>query len=192
MSKSDTKAQVDKRRQIVWEPLDALVPYANNSRTHPEEQVAQIAALIREYGWTQPIVADSDGTILAGHGRLAAAYKLRCDRVPVLRVEGWSEAKARAYVIADNKVASNSTWDREILRLELEFLNEESFEMQLLGFATDELSAIMGLDDQEDADEPDEPGEEFYEIIVGCVSENQQIELLDDFESRGWKCRALI
>ena len=100
-------------------PLERLVPYAKNSRTHSDAQVAQIAASIREWGWTTPILVDEAGGIIAGHGRLQAARRLQMAEVPVVVASGWSEAQKRAYVIADNKLALNAGWDNELLALEL-------------------------------------------------------------------------
>jgi ParB-like chromosome segregation protein Spo0J len=97
----------------------ALVPFTRNARTHSDEQVAQIAASIREWGWTMPVLVDEAGTIIAGHGRVLAAQRLGLPEVPVMVAAGWSEAKRRAYVIADNKLALNAGWDEELLRLEL-------------------------------------------------------------------------
>ena len=92
-------------------PISELIPYARNSRTHSDAQVAQIAASIREWGWTMPILVDEDGNVIAGHGRIMAAQKLGIADVPCMTATGWSEAKRRAYVIADNKLALNAGWD---------------------------------------------------------------------------------
>ena len=118
-----------------------LVPYARNSRTHSDDQVAQIAASIREWGWTQPILVDEDGGVIAGHGRLLAARQLGLDTVPVTVAAGWTDAQKRAYVIADNKLALNAGWDEEMLRIELEELSGEFGE--LMGFTEDELAALL-------------------------------------------------
>lgn len=98
----------------LW-PIEKITPYARNSRTHSDEQVAQIAASIREWGWTNPILVDEDGGLLAGHGRLAAARKLGLTQIPTMVAKGWSEAQKKAYVIADNKLALNAGWDLELL-----------------------------------------------------------------------------
>ena len=97
--------------------VDALVPYARNARTHSDEQVAQIAASIREWGWTTPILVDEDGGIIAGHGRVMAARKLSIDEVPVMVATGWTDAQRRAYVLADNQLALNAGWDTELLKV---------------------------------------------------------------------------
>lgn len=139
-------------------PIASLVPYARNARTHSPEQVAQIAASIREWGWTVPVLVDEDGGIIAGHGRLLAAQSLGLTDAPVMVARGWSEAKKRAYVIADNKLALNAGWDEEMLRLELLDLREIGVDLGLTGFADVELDKLFavgsaGLTDPDDAPE---------------------------------------
>jgi ParB-like chromosome segregation protein Spo0J len=131
-------------------PVSALVPYARNSRTHSDAQVAQIAASIREWGWTTPVLVDEDGTIIAGHGRVLAAQKLGIDEVPCMVARGWTEAQRRAYVIADNKLALNAGWDDEMLRVELGELRDLDFDLDLTGFGEEEL----GLFDAEEVEPP--------------------------------------
>ena len=109
----------DRNLAVEYRPLAALIPYARNARTHSEEQVAEIAASIREFGFTNPILVDGDNGIIAGHGRVLAARKLGMADVPVIELAGMSEAQRRAYVIADNKLALNAGWDRDVLSLEL-------------------------------------------------------------------------
>lgn len=137
----------------------SLVPYARNARTHSPDQVDQIAASIREFGWTIPVLVDEDGTLIAGHGRVMAAKKLGISDVPVMVAEGWSEAQRRAYVLADNKLALNAGWDNELLRVELEGLKELDFDISLTGFSGDELVSILaekteGLTDPDQTPEP--------------------------------------
>ena len=129
--------------QIEQWPIESLIPYARNSRTHSDTQVAQIAASIREWGWTTPILVDDAGGIIAGHGRLLAARKLGLDTVPVVIATGWTEAQKRAYVIADNKLALNAGWDVDALKLELQEIDLEGFDLQLTGFQVGELSAMF-------------------------------------------------
>jgi DNA modification methylase len=136
-----------------------LVPYARNARTHSPEQVDQIAASIREWGWTTPVLIDEDGGLIAGHGRVMAAKKLGLRDVPAMRADGWSEAQKRAYVLADNKLALNAGWDNELLRVELDGLKELDFDLSLTGFADLELSTILadkteGLTDPDETPEP--------------------------------------
>ena len=123
--------------------VSSLTPYARNSRTHSDEQIAQIAASIREWGWTIPVLVDADGGIIAGHGRILAAQRLGIEDVPCMVAAGWSEEKKRAYVIADNKLALNAGWDDETLRLELSELDGLGFDLSLTGFGGDELQVLL-------------------------------------------------
>lgn len=123
-------------------PIDKLIPYARNARTHSEKQVAQIASSITEWGFTNPIIADAEGNVIAGHGRLLASQKLGLKTVPVRVVTDWPEAKKKAYILADNKLAMNAGWDDELLRLELEELKSLDFELDLMGFDAVEIEAI--------------------------------------------------
>jgi len=126
-----------------------LIPYARNSRTHSEAQVAQIAASIKEWGWTVPVLIEDDGGLIAGHGRVLAAQKLGIDEVPCMIAEGWSEARKRAYIIADNKLALNAGWDDDMLKIELGELGDLDFDLSLTGFDDDELSALLAQEGTE-------------------------------------------
>jgi hypothetical protein len=132
--------------------IERLVPYARNARTHSDEQVAQIAASIREWGWTTPVLVDEDGGIIAGHGRTLAAQRLQMTEVPVMVARGWNDAKKRAYILADNKLALNAGWDEEILQIELLALKDEGFNIDLIGFDGNELAEIFA-DDAKTIDE---------------------------------------
>ncbi|OYQ31250.1 DNA methylase [Sandarakinorhabdus cyanobacteriorum] len=136
-------------------PIEKITPYARNSRTHSDEQVAQIAASIREWGWTNPILVDEDGGLLAGHGRLAAARKLGLTQIPTMVAKGWSEAQKKAYVIADNKLALNAGWDLELLAVELGDLQGFDFDLMLTGFSDEELSKLLAEKTEGNTD-PDE------------------------------------
>ena len=125
-----------------WSP-EKLVPYARNARTHSEEQVAQIAASIVEFGFTNPILAGSDGVIVAGHGRLAAAQKLGLDTVPVVVLDHLTPTQRRALIIADNRIAENAGWDDAMLRIELQSLQEDGFNLDITGFDADALAELM-------------------------------------------------
>lgn len=156
MAKRKTEWPADKVERIA---IDKLVPYARNARTHSDEQVAQIAASMREWGWTNPVLIDEDGGIIAGHGRVLAARKLGFDEAPCLTATGWSDAKKRAYVLADNKLAMNAGWDDDLLRTELQELTALDFDMPLIGFDDAELDALLtikteGLTDPDEAPEP--------------------------------------
>lgn len=146
---------------IDYVPTTDLLPYAMNSRTHSDEQVAQIAASIKEFGFTNPILIDDSAGIIAGHGRLMAAKKLKLDEVPTITLKGLTEAQKKAYVIADNKLALNAGWDTEALTAELRRLQELDFDLDLIGFDSDELAQLLepeqveGLTDEDDV--PDVP-----------------------------------
>jgi DNA modification methylase len=123
--------------------IDRLIPYARNSRTHSDEQVAQVAASIREFGFTNPVLIDGDGGIIAGHGRVMAARKLGMDKVPCIRLAHLTEAQRRAYIIADNKLALNSGWDDQMLALEFKDLQDMGFDLELTGFGLGDIDELL-------------------------------------------------
>jgi DNA modification methylase len=136
-------------------PLTRLIPYARNARTHSDAQVAQIAASIREWGWTTPVLVDEAGTIIAGHGRVLAARQLGITEAPVIIARGWTEAQRRAYTLADNKLALNAGWDEDLLKLELGELRADGFDLGLIGFSDDDLAPLL-LDAAGGLTDPDE------------------------------------
>jgi DNA modification methylase len=142
--------------QVVRWPVEKLIPYARNARTHSDEQVAQIAASIAEFGWTNPILAGADGIVIAGHARLQAARKLGLTEVPVIVLDHLSETQRRALVLADNRLALNAGWDEEMLRVELESIREDGFELDVLGFTDDELADLLREPEQVVAGQTDE------------------------------------
>jgi DNA modification methylase len=153
--------------KVIMRRTETLIPYAKNSRTHSDEQVAQVAASIKEFGFTNPILVGEDGVVIAGHGRLLAAQRLGMEEVPTISASGWSDAQRRAYVIADNKLALNAGWDSELLRLEIEDLEAEAFDIDLLGFTDDELAALTAQEVQEGlADEDNAPEAPEYPVTV--------------------------
>ena len=150
--------------KIIKKSVKDLIPYAKNSRTHSDAQVAQIAASIKEFGWTNPILVDGDNGIIAGHGRLMAARKLGMEEVPVIELEGMTDLQKKAYIIADNQLAMNSGWDTGLLTIELTELQNEGFDLDLIGFDPKELNALLepevseGLTDEDAVPEvPEEP-----------------------------------
>jgi DNA modification methylase len=152
---------VEKIEQV---SIELLIPYANNARTHSDAQVAQIAASIREFGFTNPVLTSDDNTIIAGHGRVMAARKLGLTRVPVIRLSHLSETQRKAYILADNKLALNAGWDDNLLSIELADLKDLGFDTDLTGFSADEIAALMpvevteGLTDEDEVpDVPQEP-----------------------------------
>lgn len=129
--------------QVVRWPVERLLPYARNARTHSDGQVAQIAASIAEFGWTNPILAGADGVVIAGHARLQAARKLGMTEVPVIVLDHLTETQRRALVLADNRLALNAGWDEEMLRVELTALEEEGFNLDVVGFTDAELEDLL-------------------------------------------------
>jgi 16S rRNA G966 N2-methylase RsmD len=151
-------------REMVQVKVESLIPYARNSRTHSDAQVAQVAASIKEFGFTNPVLLDEGNGIIAGHGRVLAARKLGLDEVPAIRLADLSETQRRAYVIADNKLAMNAGWDLEMLSLEMKDLESLDFDISLIGFDKDELTDLFpeetteGLTDEDAVpDVPEEP-----------------------------------
>jgi ParB family transcriptional regulator, chromosome partitioning protein len=137
--------------------IEKLIPYARNSRTHSDEQIAQIAASIKEFGFTNPVLIDKDDGIIAGHGRVSAARKLSLTTIPCLRLKNLTETQKKAYIIADNKLALNAGWDNEMLTIEIEELLADGFAMDILGFDPAEIQNI--------SDQPDfEPNSSTKEI----------------------------
>lgn len=135
-----------------------LIPYANNSRTHSDEQIAQIAASIKEFGFTNPVLVGEDKVIVAGHGRLLAAQKLRLKTVPCMVISGLSETQRKALVLADNRLALSAGWDNEMLALEIQALQADGYDLALTGFQEDELAKFLASGTEGECD-PDEVGE---------------------------------
>lgn len=171
-----------------------LVPYARNSRVHSEEQVAQIAASIKEWGFTVPILINEENTIIAGHGRLMAAMKLELEKVPVMVASGWSDAQMRAYVIADNKLTENSTWDEELLKVEIKQLEFDQFDIGKLGFGLDEMADLFldkeigdtdAFDEWQDMPEYDNEDVNYYRSFK--LHFNNQEDLDEFIEKTGLK-----
>jgi hypothetical protein len=131
--------------QIETIQIDELIPYIRNSRTHSDAQVAQIAASIKEFGFTNPVLIDKDGGIIAGHGRIMAARKLKMDHVPCIRLAHLTPIQARALVIADNKLALNAGWDDNMLALELKDLEELGYDLSITGFNSKELQSLLDI-----------------------------------------------
>lgn len=185
-SKSSAEAQFERV------PLADLVPYARNARTHSDEQVAQIAASIREFGFLNPIIIDADNGIIAGHGRVLAAQKLKLKDVPCVRVEHLTETQKRAYILADNKIALNAGWDTELLKVEIATLQEENFDDLLTGFSDDEMNVLLS-DVEFTPNFPDEDSEEKekkYILTVTCENEEAQESLFAELNRKGFKVKA--
>jgi ParB-like chromosome segregation protein Spo0J len=128
---------------VKYRKVEDLIPYVNNSRKHSDEQVAQISASIKEFGWTNPILIDGTNSIIAGHGRLMAARKLKMDEVPTIELDHLTNTQRKALVIADNKLALNADWDTTLLTIELDELLKDGFALDILGFNEQEIKTIM-------------------------------------------------
>lgn len=159
--------------KIEWQSVDKLIPYAKNARTHSDEQIAQIAGSIKEFGFNNPVLVDKDNSIIAGHGRVLAARKLGMDKVPVVILNHLTESQRKAYILADNRIALNSGWDSSMLSVELQDLKDD-IDLSLLGFDPDELDALLnpieeteGLTDEDAVpDVPDEPKTKLGDIYI--------------------------
>jgi len=192
-SNSESLARASARKSdltVEWRNIGDLIPYARNARSHSDAQVAQIAGSIREFGFTNPVLIDPEGGIIAGHGRVLAARKLDMEQVPCIELAHLSEAQKRAYVIADNKLALNAGWDENLLRLELADLRDMAFDLSLTGFALDEIKAWREPELRSSTDAEAIPMR--YQILVDCQDERHQAQLLEQFQAQGYKCRPLI
>ncbi|WP_421777181.1 site-specific DNA-methyltransferase [Gardnerella sp. DNF01180P] len=165
---------MEKEMQYYLADVSELIPYVRNARTHSEAQVAQIAASIREFGFLSPILVAEDNTILAGHGRLAAALKLGLKKVPCVKENHLTETQKRAYIIADNKLSLNAGWDNELLAVELSELEGADFNLDLLGFDEAELSSIFDAD----KDVSDDDFDVEKELEEPCFSKTGDIWML--------------
>lgn len=167
------------------DPAD-IIPYAMNSRTHSDDQVNQVAASIKEFGFTNPILVDEFNVIIAGHGRLLAAKKLGLNEVPTITLEGLTEAQRKAYVIADNKLALNAGWDDDTLIAELNRLSELDFNLELTGFDANELARLF---DDEEPELQEETYSEVFNVIIECQDEQEQEKIFNQLDRDGYKCR---
>ena len=154
--------------KITQKKVESLIPYINNSRTHSDEQVAQIAASIKEFGWTNPILVDGANGIIAGHGRLLAARKLGYKEVPTIELKDLTETQKKAYIIADNRLALNAGWDNEILSIELGSLQSANFNIELLGFDAIELSDLFDEQIKELKSNTEEIDPDEYDMNCKC------------------------
>jgi len=156
-------------------PIERLVPYARNARTHSAAQVAQIAASIQEFGFTNPILVAGDDGVIAGHGRLAAAHQLGLTEVPVVVLDHLTPAQRRAYVLADNKLALNSGWDDELLKVEIGELLSVPIDVNLLGWSGEELSELWGGDEEVEEEQDQEPPPMDQGIALAIVLSPQEL-----------------
>ncbi|MDB5541909.1 MAG: ParB domain protein nuclease, partial [Devosia sp.] len=173
--------------QVKYLPLAALLPYARNSRTHSDDQVAQIAASIREFGFTNPVLITPTNDIIAGHGRVKGAALAGLDMVPCICLGHLTETQRRAYVIADNRLALNAGWDMQMLTLELQELGAAEFNLELLGFDEKELAKLTGDESPPPAEAVAPPQE--WLIVISCGNENEQARLYDQLTREGVQCK---
>jgi ParB-like chromosome segregation protein Spo0J len=171
--------------------LKDLIPYANNPRNNDGEAVDKVAASIHEYGFNVPIVIDKDNVIIAGHTRYKAANKLKYKKVPCIRAEHLSPAQVKAYRLADNKVAEYSSWDDDMLALELEQLQELDFELDLTGFEDDEISKLLDLEEEPEIKETSFTYQEQYGVIVMCENEEEQERIYNELTEQGLSCKVV-
>jgi ParB-like chromosome segregation protein Spo0J len=149
--------ETETRLSVEYRAIEALIPYSRNARTHSNAQIAQIAASIREFGWTNPVLVDGENGIIAGHGRILAARKLGIASVPVIELAGLSDAARRAYILADNRLALNAGWDEAMLGAEVADLQSFGIDLQVAGFGESELQRL--LDTTKPSSFPDEAPE---------------------------------
>ncbi|MGP2157030.1 ParB/Srx family N-terminal domain-containing protein [Escherichia coli] len=134
---------MSEKLKIVYRPLQELSPYAHNARTHSPEQVAQLVESIKQFGWTNPVLIDEKGEIIAGHGRVMAAEMLKMDSVPVIVLSGLTDEQKKAYRLADNRLPMNAGWDEDLLRMELSDLINADFDVSLTGFIPTEIDELL-------------------------------------------------
>ena len=166
-------------------PVSSLIPYARNSRTHSDAQVGQIAASIKEFGFLNPIIVDGESGIIAGHGRALAAQKLGLVELPVIEAGHLSDTQRRAYIIADNKLAMNAGWDDEMLRVELDALGVDGFDLELTGFSLDDVQALS-FDDEAETEMPElaDGDKEPYQQKTFTLHDEQAV-IVDDAITMG-------
>jgi len=171
--------------------VDVLIPYSNNARTHSDDQVTQIASSIKEFGFNNPILVDKENGVIAGHGRLMAAKKLGLDKVPCIRLEHLTDAQRKAFILADNKIALNSGWDYDLLKVEVENLSDSDFRLELLGFDINELNTILGIEEEiKDEKEVTDDGNRNL-LLIEFDNEIELENLFDEMQNRGFNCKIM-
>jgi len=192
LSKEKLKQLMDQIESavIVIKKTSDLLPYAQNARTHSEKQVNELAASIKEFGFTNPVLIAPDDTIQAGHGRILAAHKLGLTKVPCRVLDYLTEIQLKAYVLADNQHALNAGWNPDILVNELLNLKEHNFPLKVLGF--DDLDKILAdLNDEELKDDLDLNDDPEFLIVIECNDENHQKNIFEELQQREYKCKIM-
>ena len=172
--------------------IDKVIPYANNPRHNDGEAVDRVAASIKEYGFKSPIIVDKDNVIIAGHTRYKASLKLGLDTVPAIKADDLTPAQIKAYRIADNRVAEYSSWDNELLTIEMEGLQELDFDLELTGFEDWEIKELFENGEKENESERKDLSDaikENYELIIKCNDENDLQFIYEELAERGYECR---
>lgn len=183
-------------RKISYYKVSELIPYALNTRTHDDSQVSQIAASIREFGFNNPVLIDERKNIIAGHGRVLAAKKLELEKVPCIVITGLTPAQRKAYTIADNKIALNSGWDEELLKIEIQGLDEGGFDLSLTGFSDKEIESLF-LSEEEEREEGESGGVKDKDllsannVLIECSSESEAEKIYNEFIERGFKVKLI-
>jgi ParB-like chromosome segregation protein Spo0J len=167
-------------------PIGRLSRNPRNAKKHPKAQIEQLRRLMRDYGWTQPVLARADGQLIAGHGRLEAGLAEGYTEAPVIIARGWTDEQCRLYAIADNRVTERGKWDREILNLELGELSALGFELEPIGFS------IAALPGGASDSSPQLDSNLRYQILIECKDETHQAELLERLDGQGLKCKPMI
>lgn len=182
---------MSKIKNIFEKNIEDLIPYVRNARIHTSEQVTRIAASIKEFGFINPVLIDKNNGIIAGHGRVEAAKKLNMETVPCIFVEHLTETQKRAYILADNKLALDSGWDEEMLKIELEELSESNFDIDFLNFDID-LNKDAELEISENTTpEKELEYKEQYGVIIMCKDEQEQEKIYDELSERGYDCKVI-
>jgi hypothetical protein len=176
---------------IKYKKTADLTPYAKNSRTHSDTQIAQLVASLQEFGFTNPILLDGANGIIAGHGRLKAAQQLGYETVPTIELGNMTDEQRRAYIIADNKLALNAGWDTEMLAFEIESLQDAGYDLGLTGFNADELKALNFTDSDVDEDFKEPTDESRNTLLIECTGERELETLYEEMQKRGFECKIL-
>lgn len=176
--------------KIELAPIDSIIPYINNPRKNTDSAITKVAASIKEFGWQQAIVVGADMVIIAGHTRFLAAKKLGLTEVPIKIADNLTDAQIKAYRINDNRSAQESLWDEELLKIEMESLQELGADLDITGFDPEEIEKLfkeIGVED-EPSDKELEPT---FEVVVECKNEREQQKVFDLLQSQGYKCKPL-
>lgn len=169
--------------------IDKLLKFKGNSRVHSENQINQIVKSIKEFGFTNPCLIDENNNVIAGHGRLEAAKKLKLSEIPCIVIEKLTEVQRRALVIADNKLALNAGWDFNLLKTEFEYFTQNEFDFELTGFDIDEIDDVFQKESNIESDIFGEASPASYQVIAECLDAKEQERLCERLKKDGYKCK---